>query len=314
MEIHELTAEQAERLRAWTFPAYRHLMDLRPAQRRPGGDRRMVQPVAFAALEDGHPRGLAVGCVPVASVAEMRNDPELLSLYVAPGARGKGVAGALVEAVEDAVSARGGGEIGAVYMTGPPEIAHFERVLARRGWTAPEARMLVVKATVEQTFGMPWNGRVDRTERFEYFPWSEMTEDDLRRLEEADRQNPWIADDLKPWHYDRATMDPASSIGIRFDGQVVGWVLNHPLSSETLRFTCSFIRRDLGRRARIIPAYSESLRRAHAAGFKRITFAVPMHHPGMTGFVQRWWTPYGVEQVETRGSTKELASSRAAAA
>jgi hypothetical protein len=230
-------------------------------------------------------------------------------VFVAPAARARGVAGGLIGNVEEAVRGRGFGEIRTVYMTGGPGIAYLERALARRRWAPPETRMLVVRTGMEDALSLPW--RELKVRGFEYFPWTEMTEEDVRELKASHQRTGWIADDLRPWHYDRATMEPTSSIGIRYRGEVVGWVLNHPLSGDTLRFTCSFIRGDLARRARILPAYMESLRRARDAGFTRLMFTVPMHHPGMAAFAMRWSAIPGAEQVETRGSVKVLADAAA---
>jgi len=311
-EYCELNAVEAERCRPLTFPAYRHLLDLRPGVRHPDrGDRRAIQPLGFAAVEGGKPQGLVLGCVPFGSPdpsLELANDPELLSVYVAPAARRQGIAGALLQRLEEAVAAAGFRRLSTVYMTGPSEIESLERILQRRQWSPPQPRMLILKGTLQEIVAAPWYGKYQRRDHFEFFPWSELSAEDLERLRTSHQETGWIAKDLVPWHYDTATLEPGSSIGIRLAGEVVGWVINHRLGDDTVRFTCSFIRRDLARRARILPAYSESIRRAHEADLRRLMFSVPMHHPAMVGFALRWCAPWLSFQGETRGSAKELAS------
>ena len=48
-----------------------------------------------------------------------------------------------------------------------------------------------------------------------------------------------------------------SSLGLRYRGEVVGWVINHRMDERTVRFTCSFMRRDLARRAAILALYPD---------------------------------------------------------
>jgi len=86
----------------------------------------------------------------------------------------------------------------------------------------------------------------------------------------------------------------------------VGWVINHRTSPDTLRFTCSYIRKDMGRRARILPLYTASIGRLGLTGCSRVTFVAPMKHPTMVAFVRRHMEPYASSVRETFGSTKNL--------
>ena len=75
---------------------------------------------------------------------------------------------------------------------------------------------------------------------------------------------------------------------------------------DTLRYTCSFIHKSLGRLGRILPLYSESFRRTIAHGFKFGTFVTPLYHRGMAAFAKRWFGPWASFLGETRGATKIL--------
>ena len=83
-----------------------------------------------------------------------------------------------------------------------------------------------------------------------------------------------------------------SSVGLRYRGEVVGWVINHQIDPRTVRFTCSFMRKDLSRRARIVPLYSEALRRLSEAGCEFCTFITPTVYAGMVEFIRRHGSPY----------------------
>ena len=97
------------------------------------------------------------------------------------------------------------------------------------------------------------------------------------------------------------------------DGEVVGWVLNHEVQPGVVRFTCSFMRKEISRRGRIIPLYQESLRRLVETGCRRATFVTPVIYPNMIRFIHRWLVPIAEFVGETRGSRKSLRASQTAA-
>lgn len=286
-----------------TYPALRHLLALEPTVRFPKeGDRRRVQPLAVGAREDETPVGLALGCLPLGD----GDAPELLSFYLHPKRRTPDHAGALLERFETAVRDAGHASVGHVYTAGGPDTEALEALFAERGWTPPETRMVTLRFTLEEIQQTPWYKRYRRRSGFDFTPWAEVTEADLEALRASHEESGWIAEDLVPWGFDQQRLDAASSVAIRLDGDVVGWVINHRIDEETLRFTCSFLRRDLSRRARIVPAYSESIARAEAAGYTRGLFTVPKHHAEMVAFVERWCAPWFGFAGETRGVAKAL--------
>ncbi|HVN77210.1 MAG TPA: GNAT family N-acetyltransferase [Thermoanaerobaculaceae bacterium] len=289
---------------AMTFPAYRHLLSLQVARRHEEeANRPPIQPLAVAASVRGQAVGLALAELPLV----VGGSPELLSLYVAPHLRNVGVGSALLGALEQEVAGRGFVRLQTVYMTGKPAIPAFERVLAKRGWDAPAVRTISVRFTVEQIDTFPWINRYRLPAGFTIFPWAELTEDDRRELRASQEGRRWIASDLQPWDHDSYGFEPITSLGLRGPAGVVGWVINHAISETTLRFTCSYIRKDLGRRGRIVPVYSASLLRAKGTRFKDCTFVAPVQHPTMVHFVRKWMEPWVSFVGETRGSEKRLA-------
>lgn len=307
LSCHDLDPAGAERFAGWTFPSYRHLLQLQPAPRNPQhGDRRTVRPRAFVGEEQGEVVGLALGCLP-AEGEERRRVGELLSIFVHPARRRQGVAGRLLEHFERQIAEAGAHQVETTYMTGDHSIESVERLLASRGWSPPRARMTVIRFTVEEAMSTPWYGRYRRRQQMDFFPWIEVTDEELARLRASHRATGWIAEDLVPWQFDRRAVEPCSSLGMRVGGEVVGWVINHLMPSGAVRFTCSFVHPDLKRRGRIVPAYTESIRRLAEAGYSRCTFTIPSHHPEMVSFAKRWCAPWGSFIGETRRSTKVVA-------
>lgn len=304
LTLRRLAVEEAGAVREMTFPIYRPLLALEPVARHPElGDPKIVQPLGIVAWREGQPRGLALAETPTSE----GHAPELLSLYVAAEARGQGVATALVAELERVLRAQGQRELRAVYMTGKPAIDALEHILAKLGWAPPVTRSVTLRFTPEEALSTPWFGRITLPEpEFQTFPWTDITPAERAELERSHAESPWITKGLEFWNHDRNGFDAVSSLGLRQHGRVVGWVLNHRLSEDTVRFTCSFMRKDLGRRGRIMPLYTVSLERLRAHGTRTCTFVTPVHYGSMVEFVRRRCAPWASFFGETRGAAKNL--------
>jgi GNAT superfamily N-acetyltransferase len=290
-----------------TFPAYRHLLSLQPTLRLPSEpEQRLVQPIALVARSAESPVALVLAEMPVNSAD---GPAELLSLFVVPDHRGRGLGTALVEAMEHALAGRGHTLVEAVFTTGKPSIAAVERIFEKRGWETPQLRTLTVQFTMQEAVSTPWYGRMGLVPAgAEIFPWTDLTAAERAHLHESNEDTPWIPVSLQPWRHDQLGFDPVSSVGMRYQGEVVGWVINHQIDARTVRFTCSFMRADLARRARIIPLYSEAVRRLSGTACEFCTMVTPTVYPAMIAFIRRHFEPYASFTGETRGTRRTLAA------
>jgi GNAT superfamily N-acetyltransferase len=302
--IDALEPDDVMACESMSFPAYRHLLALQPVLRLPAeAEQRLIQPIALVARVSGSPIALAMAEVPV---HENEGAPELLSLFVTTPWRGQGVATALVEAIEEMVRASGATSVEAVYTTGKASIPAVERIFEKRGWEPPAMRSLTVRFTLAEALSTPWYGRSGLPEGAQIFSWTELGADEYQRLRASNDREPWIPSSLQPWRHDQIGFDPVSSVGLRYQGEVVGWVINHQVSPNTVRFTCSFMHPSLSRRARILPLYSEAVRRLSEAGCEFCTFITPTVYPPMIEFIRRHCAPYASFTGETRGTRKSL--------
>jgi GNAT superfamily N-acetyltransferase/predicted GNAT family acetyltransferase len=303
IEIVKLAAPVDPVFEEMTFPVYRHLLLLEPTPRHPEqGDDKQIQPLGLAALRAGSPLGLLLAETPLGD----EGVPEVLSLYCKPEARNQGLGTALVSRIEDVLREMGFSHVSTVYMTGKPTIAAVERILDKRGWTAPAVRTVTLRFTPDEALSTRWFGRVRLSGDYEIFSWTELTATERDELQRSQAESKWIPEGLEPWRHDAHSFDPLSSVGLRYKGQVVGWVINHRVGTDTVRFTCSFVRKDLGRRGRILPLYTESIRRLRTAGCKTCTFITPVEYETMVDFARQRCAPWASYFGETCGSTKAL--------
>ena len=211
--------------------------------------------------------------------------------------------------LEDELRATGTERVEAVYMTGTSSVQALERVFEKRQWAPAVARMLTVRFTPEEAARTPWFGRMTfGSSDYEIFAWTDLTSDERAELIRSHQSSDWIATGLEPWRHDQHGFEPVSSLGLRYRGTVVGWVINHRTSAHGVRFTCSFMRTDLARRGRILALYTESIARLRETDCQTCSLTTPASYVPMLQFLRRRCIPWVGFAGETRGTYKNVNS------
>ena len=283
-------AEAAAQYRSMTFPAYRGLLDFNSA---------VVAPMAIGTLQNDAPAGLALL---VASPSA--GEAELLSIFVSPRLRRSGIALELMQRTLAYCKTHRIQNISASYMSGQDSTQTLENIFNKTGWTAPQTRMLVVRCSLDSIKSAPWLNRYALPKGYEVLPWAQVTTAEREALRVSNLEKPWIAPDLVPFDFEE-NYEPVTSVALRVNGAIVGWCLNHVVDG-ILRFTCSFLRRDLQRLGRIVLLYSDSVSRMPAAGLSVGMWTIPIGHAGMVNFARKHMQPYSIFFGETRGVTLHL--------
>ena len=287
---------------AMTFPSYRQAVALVAT---PYTDSEGARMIACTAIEDGRPAGLGL--------AQLPKDPaqpaEILSLFVRADLRNHGVGTRLIEGLEGAARAEGRGAIAGVYMTGKPSIPIVEHIFAKRGFEPPVLRKAAVRITPEQAVNCPWWGRGRLPEGGEMFMWRDITPEERAQIQRSHAAKPWIDPLLEPWICDQRA-DPVSSVGLRVNGEVLGWVLNHRAPPNFVVFTTAFVRKDFQRIGALFKLLVHSIVNIQNQGLC-ITFVTSSMYPRMLPFTLTRIGPYGDFCGETRGVTKSLADGAA---
>jgi GNAT superfamily N-acetyltransferase len=286
--VEKSTATDYENL---TFPSFRNLLQ------NIYSDQSIV---AIAASHQEKPVALAL-----AKIKENNKSGEVLSIFVETLYRNTGLGTSLLKRLEQEIRARDCKTIEMVYMTGQPTTPVLERLLHKCDWEVPQARMLVCKGN-EKILEAPWISKYSHLpSSYNIFPWNEITEQERQVIKEQQETQAWIPEDLIPFKHEN-NCEPLNSLGLRYQGQVVGWVINHRLSQDTIRYTCSFVRKDLQKMGRIISLYAEAAKRQYEVNILKCIWTVPLQHESMVNFVNRHWAPYLNSLKETRGSFKAL--------
>ncbi|MBD2445597.1 GNAT family N-acetyltransferase [Nostoc sp. FACHB-152] len=288
-QLNLLNNSTANEYEWMTFPSYQYLLHKLDT------DDRIV---AIGATKNQQPIGLVLAQIVQDRIAI------IFSIFVAMENRGKGVGTALLSRVETELQSRGCKIIQLSYTTGKPTTRALEHLLEKRNWTPPQTRTLVCRGEADKVMEANWLKRYSRLpSSYSIFPWQEITPQERQAILQQQQTQPWIPEDLVPFNYED-NLEPLNSLGLRYEGQVVGWVINHRIAPDTIRYTCSFVREDLQKMGRIISLYAEACERQLKANIPHGIWTVPSFHKSMVAFVRNRWSPYLNSIDESRGTLK----------
>lgn len=286
-----------EKFHAGTFDSYKHMTF-------PGMqyllERTETENAVFAYTITymNQPVGLSIG-----EINQQEESAEILSLFVEPTHRNRGVSTQLVKFIEDEVKAKGCQHLAMTYLSGKPTTYSLERVLQKCHWAEPQVHEIICKGHIDNGIKMPWvNKEGYFVNSYEIFPWSSLSNEEKMSIQ---KQKDKIPQDLYPLQY-MANMERVNSIGLRYRGDVVGWLISHRIAPDTIRFTCSYIRHDLQKIGRNLGLMAEAIKRQHQAKIPYIIWTTPMHHQGMVEFTKKRISPFLIYLKEFKKSYRSL--------
>ena len=275
-----------------TFPLFRPLLQtLKPQS----------SIVAIAASDSNQPIGLAL-----AQIQPDQQSCKVLSIFVKPNYRKQGIGTALLHKLEAELRQCHCDRAELVYMTGNPTIPSLERLLQKDNWTPPQSRMWVCRSTTETFANAPWIQRKTLPADYQIFPWQNITTDECQAIERSQAASPWIPRDLYPFQPEE-NLEPLNSLGLRYQGQVVGWLITHRLNSDTIRYSYGFVRQDLQKMGRLIFLMVNAVQlQIKAKTTPNMICVVSCDRAPMLQFVRKHMAPYLTAIEETRGCFKSL--------
>lgn len=213
---------------------------------------------AKKALNGRHPRGMKSqfklfllgaycgeklqGCA-LGSIYSGLKGAELHYISIDPALRNQGIAQKLLAYVPQLLKSKGLNYCWFRYLQEDPATQILEHLLAKMGWGAPYNEL--VRYIFEGVlFDPPWlHEKYTLPQDCQYFLWSELTDAERAHLKHQEEQQtfPRIVVPFST-HY---AIEPSNSLGIRKNGEVVGWLITHRINLETVRYSVFYIDRDL---------------------------------------------------------------------
>ncbi|MEM7552724.1 MAG: GNAT family N-acetyltransferase [Cyanobacteria bacterium P01_A01_bin.84] len=255
-----------------------------------------------ASLISGNPIGLGL--------AEIQDNKsaKILSVFVKPQYQRQKIATALLTYLEKELVSRGCTSIEIVYTTGKSTTIAINKLLKKFNWDTPKPRMLVCKTTYDMV-NAPWMKLFKLPNDYEIFPWLEITDQERKKIIQTQELEQWIPSDLVPFQYEK-NLETINSMGLRYRGEVVGWLITHRHDPDTIRYTCSYVRPDLQKRGRILPLYIKATQIQVEAQIPFVIWTVPLEHESMLKFVKKYMKPYMISMEYSMGTSKLLLSDK----
>ena len=282
-----------------TFPPIARRLAVRPARGPWIG--------ALAVGADG-PAGLAL--VELIGLGELRPEAaaQVISFTVLPAHRRRGLGGALLATVERLAAEAGAGRIEGAYRTSWRSRGAIEALLVRRGWSAPETRMLLARGETSFARAALGTPKPELPPEAEIFSWEDLTDAERTAIEARQEEDRWYPDVLTPFQ-EEPRLEPTISVGLRWRGEVAGWMICHRVAFDTLQYSAFFLRPDLRRRGLGWALTREAVRRRLAdPDLRHAIFAIDARNQRMREMAEGSLRKYFRGFSELRVSGKPLGS------
>lgn len=133
------------------------------------------------------------------------------------------------------------------------------------------------------------------------FPWSELTPTEKQEI----LPGQWDTPSLFPFS-DDSRIEQVNSLVLRYNGEIIGWCVNHRVAPDTIRYSTLFVREKFQKLGRGVSLLAESIKRQIAGSVPYYTFAVARENAQMLQFVNRRLKDYLTGLSESRQSVKRL--------
>jgi len=288
----DLDEVQAMEFDAFSFPRLSKLWYANP----PKG-----QMTAVIASLQGRTVGLGM--------AEIKPDDdfaELISLFVLPDHRHRGLGARLMAGIEQALIRQDCAEVIMNYQSDWPSLAAIERLIKKREWSPPEDTWILCRQTTERIADRAWLKEYKVSEDYDLFPWNELTEKDRQYIQSRQEKEQWFPEIVSPFQ-EEARIEPINSIGLKFEGKVVGWMITHRTAPDTIQYTALFMDRDHRREGQASGLQAESINRQVASDVPNMIWTVHPSNTAMLKMISRSMSENRHIQSSRRISRKRLA-------
>jgi GNAT superfamily N-acetyltransferase len=252
--------------------------------------------VATGALAEEAPLVVAVAAhdeepVGLAAVAPAPSPAVLRALAVAPAHRGQGLGTDLLRHAERLGRQAGAGRLVAEYRGDLTERAALERVLQKRGWSAPQAHRHLCKAVVADVVAQAALPARPSLKEGAVVAWADATAAERRRMQAQAHDDEALPDACAPFQRPEA-VEPACSLILRGPEELQGWLVAHRLDDDIVQYTSLYVAPHVRRAGRALSLVVAAARRQHdRTGAGTALWTVRTDNAPMTAFQEEHLAP-----------------------
>lgn len=265
--VHNLTVESSCDYDALTFPSIKKRWQSRQLQGELLG-------VSASVAET------IVGFV-IAEILPDVKRANIISFYVLPEYRHKKIGTSLLFYLEKDLVQKGFTDVEVSYQQTEITRLALEPLLRKFNWQTPESKFLLCKTTTEKIAAAPWLYKPVLPKEYEIFSWQELSQNEAQKI----RSWQDCPAALNPFTNDRR-IEFMNSLGVRHNGEIIGWSLTHRVAPDTIRYSSLFVREKYQKLGRAVPVLAESIKRQIASPVPYCTFSVTRENGRMLEGVQ----------------------------
>lgn len=174
-----------------------------------------------------------------------------------------------------------------------PSTPALEHILKKHNWEGP--RVFVKRYHFDGfKFNPDWlNKPLHFQNGFEVFPWQTLKKSEQEQIKDQVHQSRF---DLivSPFGKDDDKIEPLNSLGLRYKGEVVGWMITHRIARDTIRYSSLYIHKEYLFRANWIKLLIESINLQRHSSIQWAIFEINVQQVGSSwdNFVRRKLAPY----------------------
>lgn len=190
--------------------------------------------IAFGAFQQNVPLGICL-----ASLDPIQNLLEILHLEVNEAHRNKGMGTTLLSKVEEEGIAQGASIFSFIYPLNTPETFIIEKILKTNQWKGTRPFLLRAKFN-PQTFDAPMvHLSYQYPPGYIEFLWKALKPNQRKDLLYRQQQG-HFSRAISPFSEEKS-IEPLNSLGLEYQGRVVGWIITHRIDPETIRYSVIYI-------------------------------------------------------------------------
>ena len=239
--------------------------------------------VLFGATCDGLPAGLLI-----IAPDRRQESGSIKSLFVDTPLRGRGVGRLLLEKAQEFASQSHWEKLGASWFDDALFAADIEAFFKAMDFSAPKTNSTLFRAS-QALLEIACETRIrESAPGIAMFAWADRTAADEVAMKELKEEHE-IIDGL---HMDGETLlqiSEETSLGLRQDGRLAGWMLHHRITTDCVRYSSLWVKPSLIGRGFGVSLAIASARRQHAVAneIPRFTFLVSNKNDAMHRFMSR---------------------------
>lgn len=219
LELTSLSASQIAALKNLTTPNTTHFLQEKDI-------------LAYAAFKKNQPIGLALcKILPFKSI-------EIVSFFISIPYRNKGIGSQFLPYIEDQLAQENFSQILTTYEEEAESSPYFIKILKKDCWAEPVLHLLQC-FFYEDLKGEWLNYTPKYPKGFKEFPLIKLTSEEKKQLKYQERQ--WVfPHQISPLN-DDYPIDQITSFGLRYEDQIIGWLLTQRIAEDTIKYTALYI-------------------------------------------------------------------------